>query len=318
MDRRDAEAILARIAPRRALFHYFKDRYALVLLALAAHDGRSLSELRSGSLGRLFRKRIVADLERRKNGRPLELGDLWSVWPAERECYVLTLGIWGHRSGHCAWYQTSRRGYNLVLQLNYPSKHDRAYSRLIRPGRTDPWVNRQHPIREKGRRTMSWSRIDLDLAHGEALIEEVQNDWIREAVSDVEAICSPTDAKARRRRLENLLWDTSCTVESLKEYVESVLAPHRRIWAEATLTAAVWFLREDVGIRSIWYHTHTTGCLVKKIRYRRPPISLYEQLPRRFGFERVRGCPRFLEEQRGRSMRGLRRHNTAEFWRLRL
>ncbi len=37
-----------------------------------------------------------------------------------------------------------------------------------------------HPI-HKTRNSIAWARIDLDYLTGEVLIEEIQNDWLRQA-----------------------------------------------------------------------------------------------------------------------------------------
>ena len=49
------------------------------------------------------------------------------------------------------------------------------------PGPFEWW---SHPVRQDGRHTLAWARMDVDLDAGEALIEEIQSDWIREAVSE--------------------------------------------------------------------------------------------------------------------------------------
>ena len=40
-----------------------------------------------------------------------------------------------------------------------------------------------HPVASGGELTLAWSRIDLDLDRGEALVEEIQSDWVRDAQS---------------------------------------------------------------------------------------------------------------------------------------
>ena len=134
-----------------------------------------------------------------------------------------------------------------------------------------------HPVSQGKDRTLAWSRIDIDLARDEALIEEIQTDWIREAL------------KARRRAEKYcgsiLLYGDRVISDKVKKYVDVVLAPHIKVWDEAMLAATIWFLREEIGISRIYYHTHESGAALKRINYCKPPRSLYTKLPKRFCFK---------------------------------
>ena len=317
MDGKLVRAILNRAATERVLFRYFKDRYALLLLALAAGDGRRLSDLRKGPLGRLFRKQVVNQILGQEPVLERQPELLRSYWVEDALCYRLSLGCWGSAKGGLWYDQTSRRGYNIVLLLNYSSEHDERYRRLVRPSDDHPFLFDCHPHDRHGRHTMVWARIDADFHHGEALIEEIQNDWIREADSRLNRVRPfATNPKRWERMCRVWLDGARCTPSSLEGYVRGVLAPHRRLWAEAMLAAAIWFIREDLGIREIYYHTHETGCRLKRIYYGKPPVSLYEQLPRKFCFERIDRLPQFLGRRRGTRMQ--RRQQQPSFWHLRL
>jgi hypothetical protein len=292
--------------PGGAVYRYFKDRYALQLLAYAAVEGRSLREMRRGRFGPLLQKPAV----RRIVGSSPQ-GVTWafldSCFPLPTEDYELTFGTWGSVRDW-RWNQTSRPGFNLVVQVNFPAAHDRAYRRYIAPRGKHPFVRLGHPVNRKGLHTLAWSRLDVDLDRGEALIEEVQSDWIREAEDAAEdALLTLIDGGyAAPEWLSN----TGCDATALFRYVEHVLSRHRRIWDEATLGASLWVLRERLGIRKIFMHTYEGGCALKRMDCWPPPRSLYEDLPRSFCFERVGGAPSFLRDQPRAS-----RH---EFWRLRL
>ena len=151
---------------------------------------------------------------------------------------------------------------------------------------------------------MAWSRMDVDLDRGEALIEEVQNDWIREA-------------EYERRRLERYLACTkqcNCRMKPYAKaalrYVNQVLAPYVSIWDQAMLSATLFFLREELGIGSIRYHTWETGNALKRIDgLGKPPRSLYSRLPRQFCFTEVSDSPELLS---GRQMRRRLRRAKAE------
>jgi len=307
LDRRLAEEIRASLPRGRTLFRYFRDRFALQLLAYAAAEGRSLPEMRRGRFGALLQKPSVRRALSGR-GRCVDWELLDTYFPVPTQDYEITLGLWGSE-GDWHWNQTSRAGYNVVLQLNFPHAHDRAYRRYIRPGDDPPFARGGHPVNEDGLHTMAWARLDIDTTHGEVLIEEIQSDWIRdaEAASEDALRCLLAGGFAAP-------WSVfRCDALDIFRYVEHVLGVHRRLWAEATLAASLWFLRERLGIRRISMHTHEGGCRVKRIAGRlRPPRSLYENVPRAFCFERVVGAPRFLERSLPRALA------REEFWHLRI
>ena len=308
MNKRLAESVLASLPSKQVAFPYFKDRYALQLLAYAAAEGRAPSEMRRGRFAPLFQKpairRVVGSSKR---GADWELLDTY--FPRHTQHYQLTFDTWGHGDGF-AGNQTTRPGVNVVVQLNFPDAHDRAYRRYLRPGDEGPFECDGHPINLRGRHTLAWSRLDIDFETGEALVEEIQSDWIRYAGYAAERALAALVAG----RLENPIYDAVCDALTAFRYLEHVLHHHRRMWAEAVLAASLWLLRERLGIRSIYMHTHESGARLKGIGGDTPPRSLYEQVPRSFCFERISGLPRFLERGPLRERPG----SWCEFWRLRI
>ncbi|ANM30070.1 hypothetical protein ABI59_11555 [Acidobacteria bacterium Mor1] len=316
--------ILKELGGEKMVFPYYAGRYAPLLLGMAYGDAAADQVLRPSAGGlaeRLMRKPILQQAVRDAHGAPLRVGDLDLVWDDPCEWYRLTLDSWGE-ADRDTWWQTSRPGWNLVLQMNFSAEHDRQFRSLVKPGRCSPFGSYSHPVHKKGRQTLAWSRIDLDLEQGEALIEEVQNDWLRKADHGVKTVRSYHGRRSQRlrRRVESLFWDTRCRPRELYRYVDEVLKNHRSFWAEAMLSAAVWFLRERLGIREIYYHTSLWGSRLKGLDEDwGPPFSLYEGLPKKLGFTRRRGLPRFLE----RTKRGVRRRRSwrregPEFWYLAL
>lgn len=312
LDQRTADEILASLAGGRVTYRYFKDRYALQLLAYAAAEAWSVRALRQSRFAPLLMKPSVRQALADRNGRGVDWLLLDSYFPSPTEDYELTFGIWGSiRNWH--WNQTTRSGFNIVLQLNFPAGHDRVYRRLIDPRKEDPFSCGWHPINRAGLRTLAWSRIDVEPESGEALIEEIQSDWVRNAEdAAIDALSNLVDGfVAAPDWVENV----GCDAAQLFWYVEHALAPHRRMWREAMLSASLWLIREHLGIRRIFIHTHESGCALKMIKGRsRPPRSLYEEAPRAFCFERTDEPPEFLERHL------VRRSSRAqfEFWRLRL
>jgi hypothetical protein len=77
------------------------------------------------------------------------------------------------------------------------------------------------------------------------------------------------------------------------------LAPYLSLWQEAMLSASIDFIHRELGIGTIYYHSHETGGVVKRIEWGQAPRSLYTQLPKRFCFDRTQTAPEFLQVNRG-------------------
>lgn len=284
MRRAELKEILRCLPRYRTRFYYFKDRYALLLLNLAITGVTSKKELSASRYSRLLEKSVVKEILAQCRGRAISGQDFDAYWPSRYECYFLTLGVWGSRQGH--WDQTSRKGFNLVLQLNFSSEHDVPYRKLVDPEDDRPFEFYGHPVAKAPYNTLAWSRLDIDLTRGEALIEEIQNDWIREALW--------ARRMAVRDRGPNYYWGSKLKNDWVIRYVDSVLRQHEAIWDEAMLAATLWFLRKEIGVGTIYYHTHETGASLKKISGRLPPRSLYTKLPRKFCFTETEQAPGFL------------------------
>ncbi len=294
MEKRCAEEILACLSQERTPFHYYRDYYALQLLGYAAGDGAPLDVLRAGPFGRLLNKAPVRRVLSRCGDGRLDRARLQAHWEEGALPFLLTLGLWD--GSRWSWRQTSRPGYNLVLRLNFTQDHDRRFRRLFAPyyeeASLNPWA--AHPLlrrheRRYFRETLAWARIDVELERGEALIEEIQTDWIREAQD------------ARRHLARDPAGGAAVTAEearreaSARRYLDHVLAPYVALWDEAMLSATLQFLREELGITSIWYHTWEAGNALKGIAPRSgPPRSLYTRLPRRFCFTETNQGPALL------------------------
>ena len=301
MDPPQVTEIIECLPKGRTKFHYFRDRYALDLLRWFVGRGKTVAEVKRSRYARLLAKpRVRALCARLPDGRvtPEHLLNAWAPRPL---VFLLTLGRWGSR-GHAwrTWYQVSRPGENLVLQLNFSGMHNRRYERLMRSTiewwEGHPFLCTYHPVNDDGRLTLAWARLDVDLDGGEALVEEIQNDWIREAFA---------------------CW-RSIDERPLARYRREVLAPYVRVWDEAMLAATLWFLREELGVRRIFYHTFESGNRLKHISGRRPPRSLYTELPRRFCFEETADMPRLLACTRHRRLRKELRRGTLRWFLLEL
>lgn len=318
MKREEIQEIMDCLPKGRTKFYYFRDRYALMLLSYIIKGGKFVGEIKHGPYGRLIQKPIVQEVIKKTGNGLLTPKALDSVWPDTYHCYLLTLGMWGgHFSGSRFYNQTSRPGWNLVLQLNFAGRHNQAYHRLLKPGEKQPFHCRDHPVAVGGRHTLAWARIDLDWDMDEALIEEVQTDWIRRAIWSQKYLTAyerSADSNRHRHYLPEYVRNLGCDAKGISQYLEEILKPHRRIWDEAMLASAIWFLKEEIGIGKIFYHTHNFGYKLKGITGSKPPRSLYTQLPKRFCFTKTGQTPGFLLKKNRRKISNLIKTNNPQFY----
>ncbi len=313
MEFENYQALRAVLPDGRSLYAYYKDRYSLQLLRYAVREATPVARLREHAVARLLDKPRVKQVLSRcgKTLTPAQIA-LADGDPAA-EAYLLSIANWGATPGFRV--QMSRRGTNLVLQLNFSQAHNRRLRRLLDlAGEVDPFNVGSHPVhrdaRHDRRYTLAWARLDIDLDGGEALIEEIQSDWVRAVARlrmQVEKCGELADWYRQRSGIR-------AEARAVVEYDETLLAPHRAVWAEAMLSAALFFLREELGIGRVWMHTPESGLVLKRMRRQGcPPSSLYSDLPERFCFQRSRNLPAFLARERevARQMRrrpGLQLH----------
>ena len=285
MDRDAIELIRAVLPTGRSLYHDFQDRYAGLLLAHAVSpDGTAIAEVKRSHLAPLLRKPVVQGYLATLGRSTVYPDDFAALWGNAVDAYRLALTTWPRltRKPDRARDQITGRGWSLVLQVNVSNEHVRTLDE-----HADGWESWNRPSahpRAFGRElTLGWARLDIDLDRGEALVEEIQSDWVRNAPYIAERSASPGWAR----------------------YVEQHLRPKAKRWAEVTLTAALWFLLEEIGVDVIFYHTHASGLRLKRIRYGAPPRSLYSDLPRRFCFRLTHNGPGFVRDSRDRGLRRL-------------
>jgi hypothetical protein len=291
------EEIIACLPRGRTKFYYFKDRYALMLLSMLTRKETSIQSLQNSPYRRLLDKPVVREILG-KNGNPrLAASQFDAFWPEKCHCYLLTLGKW---DGSRKWRQTSRRGWNLVLQLNFSSRHNRAYKAQLTPDDNAPFQYYGHPVAGKGYNTLAWARLDIDMNRDEALIEEIQTDWLRLARQSEKDFCQYT-GEDKKLYIPWYVRGLNCDLQQLQNYMEKTLRPHMKIWQEAMLAAAIWFLQEEIGISTIYYHTFDYGCQLKNISGVKPPRSLYTRLPTQFCFTKTGQAPQFLQKKKRKS-----------------
>ena len=299
-----AQEIIECLPKERTLFRYYKDYYAAYLLqrVLQQQGPMAVSELRRSRFGRLLNKPIFSELLASSGSGKLNAYDIESLWPSEVESYVLTLATWGNTlAKHYRHFQVSRPGKNLVLQMNFCRRHDELYQRYVLED-LDYFKHRSHPVSQQYC-TLAWARIDLDMNLNEALIEEIQNDWLR----DMDRLANFIKRWAKGRRFIRYRQKT-LEVDKVIIYLNQEMARHQAIWSEAMLSATIQFLHQEIGVSRIYYHTPATGAALKNIQYSKPPRSIYTNLPRQFCFERVNESPAFIaqDKQAKRRLRAIK------------
>ena len=315
---REIRAILPEALP----FMYTPDRESPWLLAARMPVQARVSDLKAGPLAPLLSRPLVRPVVARSGGL-LQRGDVAATaepfgdpaptpaglagqsvaWAQDWRAYVLSFDIWGDRQHH-AWSQVSRPGANLVVQVGFPLDHASLFHRYLGKGDRAKFEFDGHPIRTAGTPTMSWARLDICLASGTALIEEVQSDWFRNVREEREWLA---DRTPRSRELRNL-----------QRYEAALRAAFARDWDRVTLLAVLWLLSTEFGVSTVYMHQPGPGAVLKRIAGTAPPVSIYRKLPRGFGFAPVAEAPAFLEHPLRRRLAALRRRHDALFWRLSL
>ncbi len=313
------DEIVACMPKGRTPFHYYKNKYALDLLAWEIGDGKRIQELKNGPYSRLLNKPLVRQLTAQAGDGILQPGHIQNYWPEHHETYLLTLGSWGYTSRDRRWNQTSRPGKNLVLHLNFSNGCNRDYRRSLNRRDYTAYSYEHHPNAE-GRHTLAWVRMDIDWDSNVVLIEEIQNDWLRMAKRDLFMLKTYLDAVSDRTfpyriRYIQRKYEQVDDLHNVVAFLEDVLPRHSSIWNEAAMDAALWFVRTELGIGTVYYNTHRTGNRLKGIAPDcSPPRSLYTDLPERFCFQETATGPEFLERRWRRRFRKDRRHDTLRWF----
>ncbi len=285
----------------RKSYFYFKDKYALDITMFLLEDFQELriGDLKKSRFAFLLQKGPVKDLVSKLGKNTITKEDIQAIRFPEGKGFSYTISEWGEYTPHRndSYYQTSRPGINLVLRLNFDLKHNWIYNRLISPDKgSHPFALTGHPVSVKKEYTMSWARLDISLETGEVLVEEIQNDWLRE-VHRVLAYLEYWEKKGKDLSKYWLFEYTS--LEKLRTYYSSLLKPYYKLWDEAILNLVLVFSKKELGIDSIYYHTYESGKYLKGYgSYSLPPRSVYSKLPKRFGFSETGEAPDFIRKEK--------------------
>ena len=280
---------------------YYKDKFAVQQLEFFLEQsqcdaGQSISDLKKSNQAFLLDKPALKSICSGAGSKKLDVNTLQNYLPDDYLPFSITFDTWGAYTKHRKynWYQTTRPGYSLVLQLNFTQPHDVKYYQLIKPKHKHHrfrWTC--HPVKDNHTLTCAWARLDFDLNTGEVLIEEIQNDWLRDVTAFMKSMESLVKDDKKKVKEHDFFSANNTTFENLQEYHDSVLKPYRKMWDEAILSAAIWFSKRELGLNKIYYHTWETGAFLKDCE---PPKSIYTKLPKKFGFKASKTAPQFIQE----------------------
>ncbi len=320
--------------PDEITFNYYADRQSPWLLAHLMPETAAVRDMRAAPWGKLLDRPAVKPLVARSGGRfaradvaqlahadaydlyqtpgKAVAGALEAIWQEVWQDYLVTFTTYGE-GRDWQWDQISREGGNLVLQLGFPSDHATLMGRHLDPDMRWKFEEYSHPVRTEGRPTLAWTRLDLDLERGEALIEEVQSDWLRLVAEEVETLKrrDPQDRDLRAHQ----------------GYMSDLFARYAKVWPQAVMLATLHVLRDRLGIRRIWMHSLDAGTKLKGMDLCDPPRSLYTRLPKAFCFQPVAEIPAMLRlgpwnrgarfaRERMRPVEAMMQKGAPVFWRL--
>ena len=292
MDMKTLEDVKACLDDERRLFHYYDDQYAVYLLSKLIADDQfySIAKIRKSSFAKLLDKPCVKLILQACGSGVINLQDLNQIYGDSYDSLVVTLDKWGDERDY-GWVQTSRPGANLVLQFNFTNEHDTRLKQLKIDGETFKY--RSHPI-HRFKSSLAWSRLDIDLDSGVALIEEIQTDWLRKTARHHKIAKRAVNLGMEQYRAGGE-WYVS---QSMIEYTSNILRRFSKRWSEMVMLYTLRFIREELGIKIIYYNDFETGSRLKRLKSTRPPKSLYTELPRKFCFQKTEIAPQFIVDNK--------------------
>jgi len=282
------DEVIACLTTGKTHYRYFQGAYAARILSILMPEQLDIHSLKQTRFKRLIEHKTVKPIVALSGDGELRRDALVGAWLEPSQPFLLSVTRWGGR-GERDWYQTSRGGENLVLQLNLPSEHLQRFRGKINPDHgsclNGRWSN--HPVQTNVenpnfRETLAWSRIDIDFNTNEALIEEVQSDATRNVL-----------------RMEKHYRACACQICNEKLKYVNWFEPYLKLWSEALLCATIEFIHTELGIERVFMHTARSGWRVKRMsKTCHAPRSLYSDLPKMFAFKQTYAAPEFLLQTR--------------------
>ena len=269
-------------------YQYSEGTYAKLLLKYGCEQKQKLSEIKQSKWGYLLNKPSIKKVVSKCGDGFLNKEYLEESWCEKTKVFSLTLSQWGileTKKKNCAYYQVSRPQKSLVLQVNFGGDHNAVFNTYFKKSTREYFTHSLHAGHQR-KNTLGWIRIDLDMDKGEALIEEVQTDWMKTVFRIAKEL--------KTKNLEHPL--VKERTQACRNYINFMLKNYKG-WDEILLYSAIRFLKEEIGIYNIWYHTFESGKFYKMMPdYSLPPQSLYTKLPKKMGFKKVKQIPKILAE----------------------
>ncbi len=281
-------------------YYYYKDKFLVDRVLVKSRESNLISfeEIKNSFESKLLQKEWFVKQFLSKNGdAKICSNELACYWPENTLEFDITVSNWGEyakKHQKDKWLQTSRGGYNLVLQINLSQEHFQLYNSWLKPIWRGVGIFNCtcHPINYKSI-TLGWVRLDLDFETNEVLIEEIQTDWLR-GVNSLAKDLRTSKNEARQEILRN---DGvgSCELDFWKyfNYMQSI----NKIWDELFISVAIWFAQNELQLSNIWMHSFDSCKLFKDQANSLPPQSLYTKLPKKMGFEISDENPEFLQKE---------------------
>lgn len=295
MKKETLQYVLDVLPKGRIPFYYFKDYYAIQLLSQIVNTGTNqVGSIRKTPFAKLLDRPLIKNGLKQWGDGKLSKDRLAMLFEPSAPMYRISWSSWGTTDKNWRWGQISRKGYNLVVQLNFNNVHNKDYHALFEKVlyKDHPFKADDHPTQAGREMTIAWARVDLAEDFSYALIEEIQNDWIRFAKEEVYTYYSwylDDNNKIQSKKIAKC--HHGFPLEDFKQYFNQYLKPLEKIWAEAMLAATIQFLWDEIGVDRIFYHTHETGARLKDCT---PPRSIYTKLPKKFCFQETEDFPAFL------------------------
>lgn len=277
----------------RTLYHYYPDKYALDILArnIRRKGSVNVRDLKASNLAPLLNRPAVREVLA-KSGKGQLASDTIYCGYQHTEPYVLTIGSWGEVK-QSTWMQTSRPGKNLVLQLNLSKDWSDRFKRFAAES-ANSFFGSGHPLSKQRDITLAWARLDLDFDTDEVLIEEVQSDLIR----DAKWMLRRAEFAQKRKRSTFHCYGHKMETDKVTVFCNALIKQFDKYWQEAILAASLDLCFDEIGVSNVFYHSFETGIKLKNIGGRKPPISLYTELPKRFCFQTTCDVPQFLQSEK--------------------
>ena len=143
--------LVACLPQGRTLFYYGRDQYASKLLSYLLASGQDLSSLKRSGYKALFDKPLLRDFFATKGKLIADKDELAYLAVPNMTPWRLSIDQWGDMDSDWKWNQTSRKGYNLVLQLNFTNQHNAAFDREVGACVNDWFHCHSHPVSKKSR-----------------------------------------------------------------------------------------------------------------------------------------------------------------------